>query len=85
MPPRSAWDALRQLVSELGSSLILGVNFEAGDWAVTKAQFDAIRRELPASAVAAVELGNEVGVWRVCFCVYLLCVFVVCVWGGGGG
>jgi hypothetical protein len=39
---------------------IIGINFEAGDWDITYQQYRALRRELPAEAVLAVELGNEV-------------------------
>ena len=59
VPGPAAWGALRRLHAELGAALILGINFEAGDASLTRRQYDALRRELPAAAVAAVELGNE--------------------------
>ena len=53
-----------------GANFILGVNFMAGVWNVTKAQVDAVRRELPWSSVRAIELGNEVRrAWPACWLV----------------
>ncbi|KAI8464316.1 MAG: glycoside hydrolase superfamily [Monoraphidium minutum] len=59
VPAAHVWEALRAVNRKIGATFILGINFESGDAGLTRRQLEAVRRELPHEAVAAVELGNE--------------------------
>jgi hypothetical protein len=59
--PQYVYDALRQVHEETGTQYIMSVNLEKGDYELSRAQLKMIKDSLPAEAVVATEIGNEVG------------------------
>jgi hypothetical protein len=66
--PQYVYDALRQVHEETGAQYIMSVNLESGDTELSRAQLKMIKDHLPASAVVATEIGNEVGDWPLHAC-----------------